>query len=55
MNRDKQMKKDREQIKLFDNAMIHDANEDLNGDYENQGDFYENYEQEALKKNVYIF
>jgi hypothetical protein len=32
--------------------MIHDANEDLNGDFDGQGDFYENYQQEALNRNV---
>jgi predicted RNase H-like nuclease (RuvC/YqgF family) len=54
MIRNKEIKNKRNQIEAFDRQMLHDANEDINGDFDNQEDFYENYQQEALNKNVVI-
>lgn len=42
-------------IQEYDNNMLNDENEQLNGSYDNNDDdFYENYQQEALNKNVII-
>lgn len=51
-NRDIGLEKIRQQIQKMDERVLLDENEELNADYDNNDDFYENYQQEAKSKNV---
>lgn len=51
----KQLKIMQDNMRKINERNLYEENEELNADYENNEEYYENYQQDAMNKNVFIF
>ena len=51
-NIDRELKAIQDNMKKINERNINDENDELNADYENNDEYYENYQQDAINKNV---
>ncbi len=51
-NINRELKAIQDNMKKINERNLNDENDELNGDYENHEEYYENYQQEAINKNV---
>lgn len=48
------MKDIQNKIRMLDEKVLNDENEELNGEFDNNDGYYENYQNNALNKNTNV-
>lgn len=49
------MKDIQNKIRMFDEKVLNDENEELNAEFDNNDGYYENYQDNALNKNTNVY